>query len=80
VITSWRKIHVAALLFNELAIAKTYYTVHTSATCSYPVGLNKNLKSSNKNSKAFIAFYSPSQAVVKCTSCSGQITVAVEFQ
>jgi len=56
-ITSWRKIHVAVLLFNELAIAKTYYTAHTSATCSYPVGLIEKLKSSNKNSKAFIASF-----------------------
>jgi len=53
--TSWRKTNVAAFLFNELAIAKAYYTVHSSATCSYPVGLNEKLKSSNKNSKEFIA-------------------------
>jgi len=52
--TSCRKIHVAALLFNKLAIAKPYYMVHSSATCSYPVGLTKKLRSSNKNSKALV--------------------------
>jgi len=55
--TSWRKIYVAALLFNELVVAKAYYTVHSSATCLYPVGLTKKLKSSNKNSKAFISSF-----------------------
>lgn len=53
--TSWMKIRVAALLFNELAEAKAYYKVHSSATCSYLVDLIEKLKSSNKNSKAFIA-------------------------